>query len=332
MYQIDSSGSVPTMPAPAEAATPGWWSDGNPATGESATIIDCDWFNALQAELLNLLAAAGITPSKTADSQVLEAIQALAQGPYTVRGLHGKNNAATPNTQFDFSADLAVFRNPSTGGVNSISSISVITNNVLTAGPAANGRDQTAVFPASSWVHFYFIYGAGTVTTISSLSAPPTGPTLSAGYTAWAYIGAVYYGSGSTLAQGNFRGSWFEYQSPVSVVTSGSSTSVTPVALTGVVPVNALLAELAIPNLSVTSTSGGAYSVTCQISVETVGVVMQIGLQGGGTASWIFGVAGTAKRVSNLSQGFNYQLIVATGSDPQVSVVCPGYSVPNGGE
>jgi hypothetical protein len=77
MHQIDSIGSVATQPTPAAAGTPGWWFGGNPATGQPATIMDTDWFNAVQAELLAILAAAGIAPVKGTNNQVLAAIREL---------------------------------------------------------------------------------------------------------------------------------------------------------------------------------------------------------------------------------------------------------------
>lgn len=80
MYQIDSSGSVPIEPTPGAVGTPGWFTGGNPSTGTPATILDADWFNALQSELVNILTAAGITQSKTNSTQILQAIQTLT-GP-----------------------------------------------------------------------------------------------------------------------------------------------------------------------------------------------------------------------------------------------------------
>jgi len=77
MHQIDSIGSVATQPTPAAAGTPGWWFGGNPATAQPATIMDTDWFNAVQAELINVLEAAGITPVKGTNNQLLAAIQDL---------------------------------------------------------------------------------------------------------------------------------------------------------------------------------------------------------------------------------------------------------------
>ncbi|SOE82101.1 hypothetical protein SAMN05446927_5412 [Caballeronia arationis] len=77
MYQIDSSGSVTTQPTPAAAGTPGFFTNGNPATGVAATILDADWFNAVQSELVNVLAAAGLTPTKGTNNQLLAAINTL---------------------------------------------------------------------------------------------------------------------------------------------------------------------------------------------------------------------------------------------------------------
>lgn len=93
MYQIDSSGSVIAQPAPAAAGTPGWFTNGNPATGSPATILDGDWFNAVQAELVNVLAAAGITPTKGTNNQVLAALPTVIGNsqPSFMVNLNGAN-------------------------------------------------------------------------------------------------------------------------------------------------------------------------------------------------------------------------------------------------
>ncbi|MFM0306285.1 hypothetical protein P0D71_00625 [Paraburkholderia sp. RL17-383-BIF-A] len=77
MYQIDSSGSVTSQPTPAAAGTPGWFTGGNPATGVPATILDSDWFNAVQAELLAILSAASIAPVKGTNNQLIAALNTL---------------------------------------------------------------------------------------------------------------------------------------------------------------------------------------------------------------------------------------------------------------
>ncbi|WP_223504419.1 hypothetical protein [Pseudomonas sp. GL-RE-29] len=267
-------------------------------------------------------------------SQLEQAVKSTAA---RVSGLAGKNNSATPGTKFDFSALSVTLRNPVTGATAVVTNTGTITNNVALAGPVANGRDQAAAFSPSRWLYFYFIWNPTTSapSTIASLALPTVGPALPAGYAHWAYIGAVYFGAGSALAWGNFRGSWFYYQATQSVVVNGSSTAPAATTVTSFVPPPSVapLMELAIPNLSITSTAGGSYSVTCTISMEGgAATVFQIGLQGGGLAGANFGVAGTGKRVANLSQGFNYALTPQAGSGYVVSISVCGYNNANGGE
>ncbi|MDO9711040.1 hypothetical protein [Paracraurococcus lichenis] len=78
VHKIDSSTAVSVMPTPGAAGTPGWFTDGNPALGIAGTVVTADWLNAQQAEILNVLTAAGITPDKTKQNQLLTAIQTLA--------------------------------------------------------------------------------------------------------------------------------------------------------------------------------------------------------------------------------------------------------------
>ncbi|MCA8195487.1 hypothetical protein [Burkholderia vietnamiensis] len=80
MYQYDDPTAVASMPIPAEAGTAGFFTDGSPAGGVPATILRADFMNSVMMELLNVIEAAGITPSKTVNSQLLAAIQTLFQG------------------------------------------------------------------------------------------------------------------------------------------------------------------------------------------------------------------------------------------------------------
>jgi hypothetical protein len=77
MFQIDTSTAAAVEPTPAPAGTPGYFTDGNPATNTPATIVPADWFNQITDELLNVLSAAGITPSKSTRNQVATAISKL---------------------------------------------------------------------------------------------------------------------------------------------------------------------------------------------------------------------------------------------------------------
>ncbi len=105
MFKIDTVGSVN-----------GAFVEENPATGQQPTIVSADWLNAYQSELIAVLEAAGISPSKANNAQLLAAINALIEsrvGDYVVAG--GTANAITAvlvpattssnaNTSFRFKA------------------------------------------------------------------------------------------------------------------------------------------------------------------------------------------------------------------------------------
>lgn len=260
-------------------------------------------------------------------------IFAGSPGAARVQGLIGVNNATTPNTQFDFSALGVTLRNPTTGATAVATNTGLITNNVLTAGPVANGRDQSAAFTASQWLRFYFIWNptTSTLATISSAAAPGVGPTLPSGYTHWAYIGSVYFTSGSALTLGNFRGSWFNFSVLTTALNGGTSTSLVAVPIPTLVPAEAIQFELLVQNIAITSTAGGAYSVSA-IIVTQASSIFSYGLQGGGSASTIAGVSGPSKRIANFSQSFAYALTASAGTGPTTTINIGGYSVPNGGE
>jgi hypothetical protein len=87
MYQTDQSSAVESLPEPATAGTQGFFTGGNPVSGEAATILDADFLNMTMMELINIVEAAGLTPSKTTYNQVLSAIRILMQQAVTNVGV-----------------------------------------------------------------------------------------------------------------------------------------------------------------------------------------------------------------------------------------------------
>lgn len=79
MYWPDRDSGVDVEPTrrPVASAVRQYFTEGGP--GIPPTVPGGDWFNQITNELLNLLAAAGIDPSKTDDEQLLEAISVLIQ-------------------------------------------------------------------------------------------------------------------------------------------------------------------------------------------------------------------------------------------------------------
>ena len=261
------------------------------------------------------------------------------QTTYSVRGLTGVNNSGTPNTQYDFSADLVVLIN-SNGAPIRRTNTGTITNNVSTAGPAANGRDQAGAFSANSWIHFYFIWNGTTLATVSSATAPPTGPTLPSGYTHWAYIGAVRFNGSSQLYKTYIRGSRVTYQAgsvasgQTYIVNNGSASSYTSVSMSSLVPPNALLVNLESSSYIGSISSSGTQSVIeCDLSVDGTNTIAGVFcVQNPGGTSGVIAVGSTQSIIPNVSQTVYYRHANSNSGSNSIYITVQGYTVPNGGE
>ena len=77
MHRIDNATAAATLPTADSAGTPGYWTKGNPGTGTPATVMDQDWFNAVQEEFIAVLAAAGVTPTKGDYDQLLTSLNTM---------------------------------------------------------------------------------------------------------------------------------------------------------------------------------------------------------------------------------------------------------------
>ena len=261
------------------------------------------------------------------------------QSGYLNRGLTGVNNSTTPNTQYDFSADLVVLIN-SNGAPIRRTNTGTITNNVSTAGPAANGRDQAGAFSAGSWIHFYFIWNGTTLATLSSATAPPTGPTLPTGYTHWAYIGAVRFNGSSQLYKTYIRGSRVTYKAgsvlsgQTYIVNNGSASSYTSVSMSSLVPPNALLVTLESSSYIGTISSSGTQSVIeCDLSVDGTNTIAGIfAVMNPGGTSGVLAAGSTQSIIPNVSQTVYYRHANSNSGSNSIYISVQGYTVPNGGE
>jgi len=248
-----------------------------------------------------------------------------ASGTSRALGVDCKNNATTPNSKFDLLAAEWTVRS-SAGNVVTRWNQATVTVDTGLAGPAANGRDQAGAFSASTWLHFYYIYGSGqTDAGIVSTSAPPTGPVLPTNYTHWAYAGAVRFDAGSLLVKTRIKGDTAYYEAAIGVLNSGSATIETAISLTAAVPPNAL---------TVITKARAQYSDT------SANVTMTLAFRYvSGTTYADMNVASPAASVNiwndseihfpNLSQNLYYLWNAATGTrNASMSVL--GYVLPNG--
>jgi len=98
MYQYDDPTCVSSLPVPAGAGTPGYFTNGNPAGAQAATILTADFMNAVMLELLNVVTGAGITPSKTSQNQVLAAIKRIGQNTVVLADTGAANAYVAANS------------------------------------------------------------------------------------------------------------------------------------------------------------------------------------------------------------------------------------------
>lgn len=101
MNRIDTSTAVAVMPAMTDQGTPGFFTAGNAAAGDPATVVSADWFNAVQEELLAVITKwGGLTPDKATLTQLYTAIQTMITG--------GAQLASTPFVPVAATTVLAV--------------------------------------------------------------------------------------------------------------------------------------------------------------------------------------------------------------------------------
>lgn len=78
VHRIDNSTAAAALPA-ARPATgqPGFFTNGNPVSGEGATVLSDDWLNMVQEELAGVVTAAGLPLDRSNNAQLVAAIRAL---------------------------------------------------------------------------------------------------------------------------------------------------------------------------------------------------------------------------------------------------------------
>ena len=327
----NAAGVTASVPAPTGGNMAAGWSVRlkNVATSGVVTINGTGGatFNGMASLTLYPQEAVDIESQGTADYDAKLHLSAsspnFSLGTYSQRGLTGVNNASNPTTQFDFAANDVTLRN-SAGQMSRVNNPSA-TNNTSTAGPAANGRDQAGAFAASSWIHFYWIYNAGTATmaTISSANAPPTGPSLPSGYTYWCYIGAVLFNASSQLRNVVLRGSKFFHrtQADCQVLSLGTSGGPANVSLAVVLPPNGLTAQL---NCIVYN--GGAAIADVFAALYVVGSNEYYRIRNVVDGNHFMQEQETIE-IPNVGQNIAYGVV-----GTQLSLFVQAYTVPNGSE
>lgn len=112
------------------------------------------------------------------------------------RNLLLTNNAGTPNSQIDITADEVVLK--STGGRSYVASTVSVTVNIA-SGVTVNGLDALPLEAASTWYYVWLIYKPSTGTMAGLLSLSSTVLVMPTGYSYKALVGAVRNDAGSNF-------------------------------------------------------------------------------------------------------------------------------------
>ncbi|GBR06442.1 hypothetical protein HW511_00185 [Asaia siamensis] len=132
MQRISTSTAVATRPAASTGGTPGYFTDGNAATGLPGTVVDDDFLNGIQEVIANPIEATGQILNAQDDAQLTAAIRKLA--------LTARYDAAFAKKVGGYSIG-AIVADPTTTGVYWVST----RDNNLTA-PGASGAAWQSLF------------------------------------------------------------------------------------------------------------------------------------------------------------------------------------------
>lgn len=78
MHRIDHATAAAALPPADPPGTPGYWTDGDPLADVPATVMDRDFFNAVQEELVAIALAGGVSLSKGSYQQLVQSIRRMA--------------------------------------------------------------------------------------------------------------------------------------------------------------------------------------------------------------------------------------------------------------
>jgi len=143
------------------------------------------------------------------------------------KNLRTQNNAGTPNTQIDITAD-AVTVETSGGTAYRLRTVSVTINFAVSGAAGGNDLDAGAIAP-STFYFMYVIYNPSTGVTAGLGSLSATAPTLPAGFTAFARLGANRTTAASIFNRVIQYGRIAQY-----VVAAGSPTLFSPIIGSGI--------------------------------------------------------------------------------------------------
>lgn len=144
-----------------------------------------------------------------------------------------KSNAGTPNSKVDIAADELVLKDSNANAM--LVAVNLAGIDITASG--ANGLD-TGAEAVSTWYYMWVIFNATTPAVAGLLSASSSAPTLPAGYTHKALVGAVRNDAGSNFVKfwGSGKTVWQAEQAVITATAAAAPATYENLALTAFVP------------------------------------------------------------------------------------------------
>lgn len=274
MHRIDGPG----------ATVDNKFTEGDPVSGVAATTVTDDWLNAVQEEIMAVLAAVGIAPVKASNNQLLAAIRSLSSGPI-VSASNARMTLTAASSTTTFTADEVIVGTALGGQSYRLSNFNK-TVNLATTG--AGGMD-TGTAPVNGWVALYAIYnptsGASSILAVNSpnavMPAVYGGANMPSGYTASALLTVVPTNASGQLKVCSVRGRDVFIQLATAYMGNASVVD-NPISIAGIVPANAVL--ILNGEITLQNTAQSAMSLTVKPDASAVGQQNITGLVGAGGA------------------------------------------------
>lgn len=252
----------------------GKFANENTATGGVGSLIPAEWGNGVTDEIINVIKAAGLTPSESDLTQLLRAIRTVSASPVgTMR--NGAMRVATPSQSATFTADEVVVETALGGQSYRLANFSQ-TINLATTG---TGGMDTGSAPASGFVALYAIYSPTTkaqgilAVNATAAKAPEVygGSNMPSGYTASALVSVYPTNSSGQLVAGQQYDRDIYGNYSLALNTSTSKTSYTALSVGTIVPLNAKRAMV---------------SMSCSQGSSGSGVVLNLSGSADGIGGW----------------------------------------------
>lgn len=322
MFRTDVSTAAAEAPTPSAAGTPGFFTGGTPGSVDP-TVVDADWLNTVQEELMAPVLAAGIAPSKTMRNQVLAALQAMFGGVVGSMRKGAMYLAAAAATA-SFTADEIIVETALGGAGRFCLANYAQTVNLATTG--AGGMD-TGAAPASGFVALYAIYDPATGTaSILAVNATAAGAPnvyggahMPAGFTASALISVWPTNGSGQLVAGVQRDRTIGILSGVALSTATPQASLTQLSIASIVPANARTVS---GNLQATSTAASNLNLT--LSPGPAGLAeqsVQVDTSGAG------GGGGQFRNLPIVTAQTLYYQATSTAGTPSFTIWITGYEI-----